>query len=485
MIKILKIYGEPIINYWDLKNAFAPLEIYKQLEAFTEFAAVHCVPLPLQITDPKTGGKYIAEYLTKQFWLDIFSIVNWKNDADIFSTFKTIVDDRVIKIADSDEFDSEEDGMDTLIGSFEKEIKECNIQEKLKHISDLCSGTNQYRKWICLLAISELAEIDVLQTENSLWKDETQPVKAKNKIPAVHHDGMEMKRNVKPESQKNASKAVEKVEISKSDILYFNYDKEIKLLVGNEPFKYWYYDSDSLNSGEIIHTVRIEAQGSSNQYAVLKLELYSELSKSCIQRITLKKGEWVYCNVVHGKIIKFLPGISLSDDLCLLRSSYGEENIMVYSPDAEPWSININDISSFSAGNRRQGFLIVEDGKINYKFYKASADYFTKLQLDMVVLPVVEANVAEDGYELLLENGSVVSDCSKYERLGVVSLTPSGRRPFIRLKGPTKYSEVAISRSKKSVGILSDLPKRENVLFQSDNKKFKISAQTDYVEVLL
>lgn len=462
MYKTLKIHGEPILNFWDLTQEFSPIELYQQLESFVNFAAVHCLPIPLQTIDAKTGEKYNTKYLTKKFWLTVLRRSNWTIKTNVQDTFREIIDETIkaqinIDEKTSDKEDLDEEQFKEISQVFEKELCECKIYEKLKSIEKFYKDTEQQRMVICLLVICELSEIDVLKTEDNLWKESNQ------------------------NSADNNSIAQEKAQGTGSDISLFTYEKEAFLPTGNDIYRYWYHESDVLEPETKIHTVKIEAKGSLNQYATLKIELYRETDKKCIQRITLKKGEWRYCNVANGKIIKFLPSISLSDDLCLMREQYSASAITVISRDAESWSVDADGTSCFSAGSKSQGFLLVQNGKANYNFYKAAEDYFTKLQLDMVTLPVVEANITENGYRLLLEDGSVASNeklCNTSKR---VSLTTIGRLPLLKLPNDAKCFETVVSDSQKSIAFLTESQKKEKVIFQTAN--IDMQEKDGYIEV--
>lgn len=453
MSKVLKVQGEPVLNFWDVKYGFSPLELYSQLESFISFAAVHCVPLPLQIVDLENQNRYIAEYVTKDFWYRILCRTEWPASGAIIDCFKNIVEDVIAEAAGLDDEEPNADRIKLISQAFDKELSDCKIYDKLRFIDKMCGNTDQIRKVICLLAISELSEMDVLKTEIHIWK------------------------NTFPDSNVGSGgiNNLENKDFStENDITFFQYEKEAILPVGNEPYRYWYYDSDAITPGAVIHTVRIEAKGNANQYAVLRIELYSEKDRSCVQSISLKKGEWRYCSVFQGKIIKFLPSISVSDDLCLMRKKYSEADITVMSNGAEDWSVDADDVSTFSAGSRNQGFLLIQNGRINSKFYKPAEDYFTRLQLDMITFPVIEVNINEKGYQLLLENGTVISDYDSTSIENAASLTSFGRTPFTKLSNGIKTSEIAVSNSKKSIAYIAENSDKDNVIFQADNNKVDI-----------
>ena len=79
-MKRLRINHVPVLNVLDLRSLFSPLALYRELETFESFAAVHCVPPPLQLTSLERGTRYHAECLSKTFWHGLLRRVEWPED---------------------------------------------------------------------------------------------------------------------------------------------------------------------------------------------------------------------------------------------------------------------------------------------------------------------------------------------------------------------------------------------------------------------
>lgn len=452
MINKLKIFGRPVLNFYDLHNDFSPLELFKQIDLFIEFAEVHCLPLRshIKIKNIKNqdGSLYIANYLTKDFWLEILrrpewlsefeefgkvenfkfekeKIENFKIKAENFKKLEKIFNEIAIKI-----FGEEANNAD-----FTKEIADAKIIEKLNFISQN-SGQN-LRNAVLILAMAELAEVDAMTIEPSQFKF----------------------------SPENAARA-------ENEIKKFNCgDGVVKLTAGEHAYRYYYYDGENLGKDLVIKTVKIEAKGSLNQFAEVKIELYSAALKRCVQKLSLKQGEYVYCNVSDGKIIKFLPNIAINDERCLIRQNYAKSNLTVLTKGAEEWTLNAEDASSFAAGSKEDGFIIIQNGKINYNFYEPARDYFTRMKLDTISLPVVEALITDDGYKFLLSNGTIKSNHAPDET-GKVFLSSAGRYPFIDIKisGLANYKEAAVhGKSAAAIIASDDADKNFYVQFAGEN----------------
>lgn len=412
-MEILRINDTAVLNFYDLHSKFSPRPIYDQLEAFDHFAAVHCVPLPLQLTDTRSGKKYVASCLTKEFWHGILHDTQWPEDAaSPEDCLKAFLHRQVEACGD--------DG-GACQTQADKEAADAGLMEKLEFITHSAGTGQDVRKAVLLLAICELAEVDPRKTDASSWKS-----------PSSAEAGPHKK---------------------KSEPSFFPHDQTAYLTPGNHPYQYWCYDDETLASGVRIQTVRIEAVESGNQYAQVKVELYSQRSNQCLCRFYLKSGEFRYCTVAQGRIIRLLPGVSLSDDLCLSRPNYAASEIKVCPRDGEAWTLKADRVSFFCTGSRKQGFLLIQNGKVNSKFYQGAEDYLTRIQLEMVALPVVEARVAEDGYELLLENGTTLTNTPGGPRTGVLSLSPPDWQ-LPAVTGLSELREAALSATGKSLAVL-------------------------------
>lgn len=190
----------------------------------------------------------------------------------------------------------------------------------------------------------------------------------------------------------------------------FLHEKNAPLATAKEPYRFWYYEEHSLPEDARIRTVCIKAQPTSNQYAVVTIELYSPKTHQCVQRITLKPNEYRYCNVIAGKIVTFLPDASISRDLCLIRKDLTKSAYDVVRPGEETWQLKEDHICRVAVRSRDAGFLLLKDGKVNSAFYTPARDYMVQLQFDMVMANVVDIAVTSKGHSQLLEDGTVVTN---------------------------------------------------------------------------
>lgn len=450
MKKLLKINGTPVLNFVDLQKTFSPTAIYEQLEIFDSFAAVHCVPLPVLLTDRESGNRYIARYLTKEFWHKILRSVQWPQAAgDI---------DACLDFFLRQEIEEQSKGEDNsgIKEAVDREMEDAELHQKLCFIAQSAQVGEDYRKAVLLLVISELAEKDARKVEAGGWKkpDST---------------GQDSQEQVSGDAHTAA--------------IPFTYEETAYLTAGSQVYRYWYHDRDVLSPGEKIRTVRIEAKGSSNQYADVRIELYNEETGQCVQKIVLQKGEYRYCNVAGGRVIKFLPAVSLSDDICLSRSDYGKSEIMVFPKNGESWILNAENVTCFSAGSKEKGFLLIKDGKVNFQFYKEAEDYFTRLQLEIIAMPVVEALVSRQGYELLLEDGSTVTNTEKGVRKDVLTLNDTGRYPLPAVTDLSDCREAVFSETRESLAILRSGKEKESIYFAGGNRKFRVQETEIGIEI--
>lgn len=405
-MELLRVNGTAVLNFLDLQSRFSPLSVYGQLETLDRFAAVHCVPLPLQLTGAGDGKKYVAKYLTKEFWHGMARRAQWPEqvmDVQAWSDF-------ILSCA------RERAGEDAGEDGPEREAADSGLTEKLDFIVRSAGAEREGRKAVVLLALCELAEVDPRKTAPEDWR------------PA--------------QDQKDAQAAPGP----------FLYEQTAHFTADGQVRRYWYYDAAELKPGDKLRTVRVEAADGGNQYARVKLELYSRRTGQCVRTLTLGGGEFCFCTAVGDQIAAVLPSVSLSDELCLTRPDYGRPAIRVRARDGEAWELNAERVSCFAAGGREQGFLLVQEGKVNSKFYKPAQDYLTRLQLEMIPLPVVEVRIGAAGYELLLEDGTTRSAAPGGERTGVVTLA----RPDMgaAVKDLPRVREAVLSDSGESLAVL-------------------------------
>lgn len=445
MNRILKLNGQPVLNFADLQKEFSPLDIYAQLEAFDSFAAVHCVPLPLQLFHTENGvqTRCRANYFDKAFWQKVLRSaalretapqqLEQKTDAaDYFSSFVQALYENKIGITKPEDRSREPVEGETIRAEMDGELADAKIYEKLKYICEsggLRGGFADMQKAVILLAICEISEQNALSVSF-----QSAPIE-------------------------------EASEEESGGIMPFPYERTAPLTARNQPYRYWYYTSDSLAQGAHISTVRIEAKAGSNHYEKVVVELYHEQSCACVQKLELEIGEFRCCNVADGRIIKLLPSVSISDDMCLIRESYKTEEISVLSPDTEGWSLNAEGISGFAAGTKNIGFLLVQNGKVNTSFYKAPDAYITRLKFDTVSLPVVEVTIEGDQYDALLADGTVISNRQAGVKQGVVSLDADSRPPLPAIGGINGAEEIARSDTKRSTAALMRGNQRKMIHF--------------------
>ncbi|MCD7824135.1 MAG: hypothetical protein LUG86_09015 [Oscillospiraceae bacterium] len=410
MVKIFKLNGEGVLNFIDLRRRFSVWEIYKERSTFIEFAKVHCLPLPSLYHKPEdldeqtaedVDGKVTLKYLDKQFWLDLLIT------ADELSGFSDAT-------SALEKFKDSELAFEKNTAMIAAEYSSLKLGSKLAHIKEsghFSDSENDIKTMLSLLAICEISEMDALEV--SFEHQEQSEEETEEEIRLISGSG---------------------------GTLY--------LKTREKPYRFWYYSSDTLMEQDKIATMRIEARSGGNRYESVKLELYSDADGSLVQCFDLSEKEYRYCNVTAGRIIKFLPSVSISDDLALIRENYAKSEISVLSPDADKWTLN-EDFSCFAAGSGENGFIGVSYGRVNASYYRALKDYMSKLKLDMVMIPVVEVRIGENGYELLTEEGSVVTEKDpKAAKSRIVSLSP--RSAPVNSKVTKDSCEVAVSLSGNS-----------------------------------
>lgn len=459
MRRIFRIDGVPVLNFVELQKRFAPLAIYEELKAFDSFAAVHCVPLPLQLRleqgEKAAGVRYNAAFLTKQFWHGVLHITVWpqplantqealaflkklavrpsegyqskvKNDFlrdlavqldkgdEAEAQPKAIIDSDVLEkakilkalaaqldkgdetkaqpkaIIDSSALKKAKIGPETLAQAIGREIRDAQLEAKLGFISDAAEIGDDLRRGLLLLAICELAEIDPRRTDAGEW----------------HRDAAEER-----EEQET--------------IPEFPYEKTAYLIPGKQVYRYLYHDEPQLAPGERIRTVRVGVKKSINHDDCVRIELYSEAQERCVQTVELHSGEHRYCNVSRGRIIQFLPTKSSGEGLYLEADAAGA-GVRVIPDDAESWTLNAENVSCMSAGSRAEGFLMVQNGMVNFMFFKSTKDYLTRMQLEMMPFAAVEVLVANGDYEVLLEDGTTLLGSGGKGRTGVAALNTRG-----------------------------------------------------------
>ncbi|MCD7885093.1 MAG: hypothetical protein LUI87_15555 [Lachnospiraceae bacterium] len=424
MRKILKLNGESILNFTELKKHFSIWDIYRERTTFVEFAKVHCVPLPTpykrpeaekvpteQTEDWRLDEKFTMEYLDKEFWLELLTRTEeWPKCIGAEETLKAIIQEELTSAAESIQT------AETEADAIKAECASLKLDDKIAHIKEsggFSDSAEDTKTVLVFLAICEISEMDALE---------------------ISFERQEQKEEEKEEEIRVLSGI--------GSVLY--------LKTREKPYRFWYYSSDTITERDKINTIRVEARSGGNRYETVKIELYSDADGSLIYRCSLSVKEYRYCNVTAGRIIKFLPAVSISDNLALIRENYAKSDISVYSPDADRWTLS-EDFSCFAAGTGNNGFLGISSGKVNASYYQALKDYMAKLKLDMIMTPIVEARIGANGYELLTEDGSVIAEkAPKAERKRIVSLDPYSRFPSPKKPDNRDALESAVSISGKS-----------------------------------
>ena len=406
MKKILIINDTPILNFYDLKNEFLPLPLYEQFAVFVPFSQVHCCAYPT-IIKADNGNKYPAKYFNKQFWQDMLRMPMQENlpkdaqacfcemlrrsmqkafgedegstNADVSKTNNCIeaFSKNIFNASKLQSLKEEYASLPVLIKAFEGVQNECEdlkIAQKISFISRHTGEKQQSDKVILLLAISELAEQNVLDTDPGIWA--------------------EKREKSLPEQQKQA----------KATPIDFPGGSVLNLMCG-QTYRYWQYDAKTLKSGDKIRTVRLEAKrsGAGNTATV---EIYSPDSKQCIDKFMVGLDNYIYVNVAAQKVIKLLPTTVKGKDIVIQRI---RDNLNVKPQGQEEWSTISRNVSCVAVHEAKNGFLVLADGKVVTLFCDdVENDYYTKLKLKAITSPVVDIKAAESGYKLLLEDGMVI-----------------------------------------------------------------------------
>lgn len=451
MNRVFMLNNKPILNFIDLQREFSPMETYRHLPAFQVFAQVHCIPMPLVLSRTENGEskRYVAVYLKKSFWKDILQRGDWpeaQSAPECLRIFKEEEAQEKINAAEIAEAQKKDVHDNEIRLTVDKEVVDAQIEEKLAFICQSGSlGLDQddIRKAVMLLAICEIAEMNALKCSFAAEPAESEAA-----------DVSETKKQ--------------------DDIANFPYENNAPLTAGVNPYRFWYHDDDMLTAGSGISTVRVEAKGGANQYETVRIELYSKKTRECVEKIELAEGEYRYCNVSDEEIVKFLPSVSISDSLCLLRKDYSHPDITVLASGSESWVLNMESVSCFSAGTKDTGFLFVQNGKVRNSFFRPTENYMVKLKFDMVTAPVVEVKITQDGYELLTASGTVVSNTASNGNKGIASLDRNSRVPLPVMQNDGDVQEVALSESQKSVAVKAHGGNKHRIIFSGDGTAFEV-----------
>ena len=421
---MLKINGTMILNVLDLKNEFRPWSLYENLEEFTAFARVHCLPLISRIGGEEDFSQ--AVYFSKSLWIEILE----KRDHPEFWPDRVAeLKQYIIEVVQAE---SRETKGRTAAGEEKREIlewelKEGKTAEKLDFIlkqAKLRKDPESWRTAMILLSLCELAEVDVFAQDFQRW------------------------------DQKREEAGTEKKDGGLKEIQMFPETEIVTLKTSSQPYCFWYYSGSELPKGQKIKTVRIEADFGENTKEQVRIELYDCSTKERVQTVILEGGEYRDCNITGGKVIKFLPTLSISQNLCLVRELYNVSQLTVRPRDAEKWTLGLDGeaadkITSLAAGEESsQGFLLVCGGKLIASCYKPCENFSVRMSLNMVADRLVEAAIGKNGYRLLTEWGDVFSDDPQWNgKENQISLSKNGRGVFPPKNLPKDLLEIAEDES--------------------------------------
>ncbi len=422
-VYFLKSNGHIILNFVDLQEHFSPWEFLTQKRSFEKFAKIHCLPLTTWVKD-KNGGKTKAKYFNKKFWMEVLN-KDWDSDAldDEKSAYDYIYD--LSNLLHTDILEQE------ATDAKQKELELLCIQEKINFIcneSGLTQSKDDKITVALLLALCELAEFDAREQNFQRW---------------VQNSVTENNENYGEDCDEEPNDIIENTPAPES----FPNGSKLTLNTSAVPYRFFYHESGILQS-DVIKTVRIEAVDGNGAKVIIELCRESGEVYDTVEMIT---GEYRDCNVSAGKIIRFLPTLSISDTLCIARKDYCSSDITIMPRDAMEWTLSIDSsiakkITSFAAGdNETEGFLCIRDGKLMRGFYKPNDNYKTRQRFDMIKDRLVEVRLFNGYYELLTEGGKVISDNSERNGLrNVVTLYPRNRQDLSGVR------EVAYSVSGRS-----------------------------------
>lgn len=486
MRNIFSINGTGILTLKDLQREFSPWDIYSTLADFVSFASIHSQPLPIKLSYKDDNGLTWedATYFNKDFWIALLNVRDWSQEPNAVKLMNMFIEEiALVNSGAKDSFAKDKNiGIDTgkkkdkcIDYNKEKtaiiaEYKALCIEKKLQHIvktARLNDSPQNSRISIVLLAICELSEVNTL--DYSFSKIESKET--------LSNDNPYGTKDTKASAISANNQATEE----DSHISEFPSTNDISLLTRDIPYKYWYHSSNKLEPGEIIKTVCVRAKAGSNKYAPVIIQLYDDVSNKCVHTLTLASNEYRYCNVAGGKIIKFLPTISMSPDTYLCRSDLTKSAISVCVEGATEWTLDENNIASFGVANNNDGFVLVQNSKLNTVFYKKANDYITKMMMSLIVDPVVEIQLTENGYKVLTSKGETFSNIPSYTpEQKIISLDDYSRYPIPKtnLSQSDEITEISLGYTRDCIMLRSKNSKKNIVLFRSGRKHIHIHRDT-------
>lgn len=471
MKEILKINGVPILNFIDLQREFSPLALYDNLSLFREFSKVHCLNLPI-LAKKDDSEACPTEYFDKALWQSVLENEEWKKAADegnVYNGLKEIIAARFIK-----------KHIDDLIVPTIKQAEVGCRNESKQNGNRAAVEKNEFiesvRKWIESNRNNNQDIINdkkiqgeakaYLRRQISIWIDYIIDESAEKEAPKKHayfveselyvkikaleeeyrYVGSKLKKEIQfiiqklgddKESAKKTLLLTAVCELAEVNALTanwntgfsdvkkedktpkiieptdFTYENSVTLLAGNQPYRFWCYEGDTLPKGECIRTVRLEGRRAGD-FKKVNIEIISKSTNKRVQKIVLNASDSVYVNAIGNRVIKALPEYAVSKNNCIIKRG---DKLWVYPKGRAAWTTEIKNISSVATGTVDEGFLIVADGKILIQYCDSiESSYTAKLMINAIITPVVEVRKANVGFDILLNDGTIINSHSDVER---------------------------------------------------------------------
>lgn len=414
MRRIFRLDGHALLNYNDYKKVFNPLSVHRQLDTFLPFAEVHLVPLPL-VYKAQDSSFAAAKYWNKSFWYQLLEEIQTippNTTVDSNFLFKYMGEWYDERRANEYMSNGKEKTNNKALLAQEADILQ--IKEKLFFGRKALKATDKNdAECLCLLAICELSDEDI---RNHKLTCETKPKTAQqdNKI----------------------------LDFPEGDVL--------PLEARSFPYKFRYFTGNTLPHKKLIRTVKIKATGNRDDNIPTVIQLFDNQKR--VQTVTLKVGEYRFVNVCAGKVIKFLPAVSVNEKICIYRKNYYENSYFVEPRGEDGWELETKgrDISVISAGNTGSCYAYIFDNKVYFSTcFIDSLDYYNKEYLKMCIQNVnslskaVEVElVGNNGFAILLQDGQVITCNTNFSnQKKVLFLSSNGRAGYLH------YDETIISEA--------------------------------------
>lgn len=462
---MLRLCGHSIVNLNDLREYGNFWQIYNQKEIFYRFAEIHCLPITLMLEDGRD-----AVYLDKKFWLDFLKRLAGNTNMDSkqlsVNEYEECILDRCIARYEEEERKSQftNVGLDIIPEDVSKwqsyielainnllksghsnkikkeeeeeirselsepffaseedkqcvrtEISQLHIVRKIKLILERAKEfEGNCRLVLICLSIHMLTEIDILEFD------------FENKA-IMPKEGVKVKDDTVshlPIDQQIGKKESVKLSTPMETIGTQALRERSELLnCRKQPYIWLLYESDTLQERSVIQTVKVEAVKSEDAFGNACIQIYSESQQAIVFEFFLRPGEYRHCNITNGKVICFLPTMSISHDRCVYRPHYYSGDLVVKKKDAEE-DMRLNygtDISDMCAG--KDGEIYLRKGQI------LAGRYLLKMKnrrvesiLDTVSEEFVEVELVDNGFLLLTNKGKICSNLQEWDGQSVISL---------------------------------------------------------------